>query len=136
MFRTLDIIMIGALIAGATWTFKVKYDSEVAREELARLERRLQIEREAIDILKADWSLLTSPDRLEKLVTRYQEELLLAPAQPEQVGSFSEIPVRMPALDAEYGRSAGTVDRTTTTGSVAVPSARPPAETEPAEAAQ
>ena len=128
MFRTLDIIMIGALIAGAAWTFKVKYDAEIAKQGLVKLEKRLQIEREAIDILKADWSLLTSPDRLENLATRYHDDLQIDPASPEQVGAFDEIPRRdaMPGGEAPQQKSAGaTPDTTTITGAIPVPSARP-----------
>lgn len=120
MFRTLDIIMIGALIAGAAWTFKVKYDSELAVERVARLERRLQLEREAIDILKADWSLLTSPGRLEKLAERYRDELHLEAVKPEQVGSLDEIPDRS-AIAGESKddfAAAAAPDRSTVTGSV------------------
>ena len=132
MFRTLDIIMIGALIAGAAWTFKVKYDSEVAKEELARLERRLRIEQEAIDILKADWSLLTSPERLENLTARYHDELRLEEARPDQVGTIGEIMMRPLPIDGEDGRTA-TLDRTTTTGSVPVPQNRPTVDAETAQ---
>jgi len=92
MFRTLDVIMIGALIAAASWTFKVKYDSEAAHERISKLEKRLEIEKEAIDILNADWSLLTSPDRLEKLVERYHDQLQLAPVDPEMIGTLNDIP--------------------------------------------
>ena len=75
MIRTLDIIMIGVLIAGAGYTFKVKHDAERAVERVESLETRIRLEREAIEILKADWSLLTSPDRLEALIKRHQQEL-------------------------------------------------------------
>ncbi|GIL01069.1 MAG: hypothetical protein BroJett030_09680 [Alphaproteobacteria bacterium] len=133
MLRTLDIAMIVALIAGATWTFKVKYDSEVALQELTRLERRLQIEREAIEILKADWSLLTSPDRLERLAARYRDDLRLEPARPEQVAGWGEVPARaaLPAGEAPQERSAEApaADAATVTGSVAPPPADPAAET-------
>jgi cell division protein FtsL len=133
VFRTLDIIMIGALIAGAAWTFKVKYDAVVAKEELVRLERRLQIEREAIDILKADWSLLTSPDRLEKLATRYHDDLQLDPALPEQIGTLDQIPDRAapaegeaaPDKSAAAAKPGNTPDVSVITGSVPVPAERP-----------
>ena len=92
MFRTLDVIMIAALIGAAAWTFKVKSDSEAAVERVARLEKRLQLEHEAIDILNADWSLLTSPDRLEKLVERYREDLSLEPVSPNMVGTLGDVP--------------------------------------------
>ncbi|MEC9342431.1 MAG: hypothetical protein VYD64_01170 [Pseudomonadota bacterium] len=121
MFRTLDVIMIAALIGAASWTFKVKSDSETAMARVARLEKRLQIEREAIDILNADWSLLTSPDRLEKLVERYREQLPLTPAEPAMIGTLDnvpmadEMPVETGEPDEEFADAAP--DRQTVTGS-------------------
>jgi hypothetical protein len=98
MIRTLDIIMIGVLIAGAGYTFKVKHDAEQAVARVESLETRIRLEREAIDILKADWSLLTSPDRLEALIKRHQEELGLEPLSPRQIVTIDKIPQRQPDL--------------------------------------
>ena len=123
MFRTLDVIMIAALIGAASWTFKVKYDSEAAVARVAKLEKRLEIEKEAIDILNADWSLLTSPDRLTKLVERYHDELPLEPTEPRMVGTLDDVPLaaEMPAEVQEEIREAtrdDAADRDTITGSV------------------
>jgi hypothetical protein len=98
MLRTLDIVMIGALIAGAGWTFKVKHDAEQAVARVETLETRIRLEREAIDILKADWSLLTSPDRLEALLERYKDELMLDHAQPRQIVAIDKIPEKQPEI--------------------------------------
>jgi hypothetical protein len=94
MLRSFDILMIVALIAGAAWTFKIKSDSEAALQRAAVLERQIELEREAIDLLRADWSLLTSPDRLQKLVDRYKAELDLEPVAATHIGKASEIPLR------------------------------------------
>ncbi|MCB1464340.1 MAG: hypothetical protein KDJ90_18420 [Nitratireductor sp.] len=123
MFRTLDVIMIAALIGAASWTFKVKYDSEAAMARVAKLEKRLQIEKEAIDILNADWSLLTSPERLKKLVERYREELPLEPTEPKMIGTLEDVPMiaEMPAEMPDDGRAASAdeaTDRETITGSI------------------
>ena len=123
MFRTLDVIMIAALIGAAAWTFKVKYDSEAAMARVAKLEKRLQIEKEAIDILNADWSLLTSPERLKKLVERYREELPLEPTEPKMIGTLEDVPMiaEMPAEMPDDGRAASAdeaTDRETITGSI------------------
>lgn len=100
MLRSFDILMIVALIAGAAWTFKIKSDSEAALQRTAVLQRQIELEREAIDLLRADWSLLTSPERLQKLVDRYRDELQLEPATAGHIGQAREIPLRG-APDAE-----------------------------------
>ncbi|MEZ5870673.1 MAG: hypothetical protein R3D32_02280 [Nitratireductor sp.] len=108
MFRTLDVVMIAALVAGAAWTFKVKHDSRIALERVAKLEHRLRLEQEAIDILNADWSLLTSPERLEKLAERYREQLDLVPTEPSAIGRIGEIPDRgtVPPVTGEPEKAA------------------------------
>lgn len=95
--RTIDIIMVAALLGSATWTFKVKNDSERAHARVAELERQIAREREAVVLLRADWALLTSPDRLEALVERHREELGLEMARPEQFVGIEEVPVRPPS---------------------------------------
>jgi len=92
IFRTIDIVMIGALMVGVTWTFKVKNESERALARVAELEARIEAEREAIDLLRADWSLLTSPDRLEKLVERHSEDLKLEQSDPANIVTFDSLP--------------------------------------------
>jgi hypothetical protein len=134
MLRTLDIVMIGALIAGAGWTFKVKHDAEQAVARVETLETRIRLEREAIEILKADWSLLTSPERLEALIERYKDELMLDHVQPRQIVSVDKIPEKqpeiLPPLDGliDGGDEAGgssradaQTDPAAVTGSVAKP---------------
>ncbi len=127
MVRTLDIVMIAMLIAGAGYTFKVKHDAEEAVARVESLETRIRLEREAIDILKADWSLLTSPDRLEALIARHREELGLEPLSPRQIVTLDKIPQKQPDLMpidgegmADDGREAQAIDADgTVTGSVA-----------------
>lgn len=120
MLRSIDFLMVGALIAGAAWTFKVKHDAQGEAAHLARLETRIRLEKEAIDILKADWSLLTSPDRLERLVARYKDQLGLEPLNPRQIVTLDDIPLRqeaLPPIDGETVDAPGP-DRKTMTGSV------------------
>lgn len=90
--------MIGLLLGGAAFTFKVKHDSEVALERVAKLEQKIRAEQDAIDILEADWSLLTDPKRLARLVERYNAQLQLQQTESTAIGTLSEIPVRPPEL--------------------------------------
>ncbi|MCB1385046.1 MAG: hypothetical protein KDJ80_03820 [Nitratireductor sp.] len=130
MLRTIDLVVIGLLIGGAAFTYKVKQDSETAIERVSKLERRIAAEKDAIDVLKADWSLLTDPRRIERLVERYRDQLDIAPLAPEAIGTVADIPPR-PAMpqslpdtsitDLIEGRA---VDRETT-GSVPVPMPSP-----------
>lgn len=123
MPRTLDVLLVCLLIAVAAYTFHVKGQSEAALERTAVLERKIALEREAIDLLRADWSLLTSPERLEKLQARYGDELNLEPVTADRIGRISDIPLKsqlLPQDDAETVRDAQAApDEETKTGSVA-----------------
>lgn len=114
MLRTIDIVMIGLLVGGAAFTFKVKADSEAAIARVAELERQIEAEREIIEVLKADWSLLTDPSRLAALAERYRAELGLEPLDPAAIVELNEIPMRPPvsvdSTDENETRKAGIAD--------------------------
>lgn len=123
MIRMFDLIMICALLAGAAWTFKVKNDSEAALARVAELERRVAAERESIDILRADWSLLTSPDRLERLTEQFKEDLKIEQMKAQQIVKIGDvpqtpIPLPVPAQidDQDFARNLFPDDQTVTGG--------------------
>ena len=112
MLRTVDIIMIGLLLGGAAFTFKIKHDSELAIARVAELEKQIQAERDAIDVLKADWSLLSDPKRLELLVEKYREDLGLEILDPVNIGTLGEVPEKIAIPDTLPGRDiAGIIEK-------------------------
>ncbi len=94
MFRTVDFILVGLVLVVATATYVVKYGSEIENNNIVRLEREIQTKREAIDILKANWSLLTNPARIQELAERHGEELQLDVLQSHQIITIDQIPLR------------------------------------------
>ena len=92
MSRSINIIMLALLIGVVSWTFKVKQDSQEALARVAELERQIAAEKTEIDLLKSDWSLLTSPERLQELVDRYGDELNLKPMEPGQIAREDDLP--------------------------------------------
>ncbi|GGD92394.1 hypothetical protein GCM10011390_08870 [Aureimonas endophytica] len=93
MLKTIDAILIAAMITGAAWTFKVKYEAEAIEAQVAALDRKAQLERETIALLDADWSLLNQPDRLQRLADAYKSDLGLEPIQPQQIVEAEELPL-------------------------------------------
>ncbi len=63
MLRTFDIILIGLMITAAAVTYKIKHDAENQMAQVNKLQRMITDEKDTIDLLKADWSLLTQPNR-------------------------------------------------------------------------
>ncbi len=98
MLRTFDIILIGLMIAAASITYKIKHDAEKQMNQVTKLERMISDERDTIDLLKADWSLLTQPNRLQKLVEAFQGQLDLQLVEANQIVSVNDLPQRKPVV--------------------------------------
>jgi hypothetical protein len=113
MFRTTDVILVGVMVAAAGLTFKVKYDAELKREEIRRLQAEIQTEADTIDVLKADFSVLTQPARLQKLVDAYNEELQLQTVEPDQVSSMDRIAQTLRAVSEIAAAQTADSDDTT-----------------------
>ena len=102
MFRTLDIILVVVMTGVAAVTYTLKHQAELKLEEVRRIEAEIKLERDTIDLLRADWALLTQPARLKKLIDIYQGELQLAPTESTQLVQPSELPMlkaKLPAYD-------------------------------------
>jgi hypothetical protein len=87
-------VTLAALVLTAAVSYgiyEIKYDVVELEQELARLNRNLIAEREAVKVLKAEWSYLNRPERLEKLAERHLE---LGPAQVRSLASLDEVPLR------------------------------------------
>ena len=67
MIRIMHVLAIAALIGSAGYAYSIKYESIVHAEELARLQAQVDREREAIAVLRAEWTLLNRPDRVQAL---------------------------------------------------------------------
>ncbi|WP_419910124.1 cell division protein FtsL [Hoeflea sp.] len=120
MLRTIDFIIIGVMAAAAVLTFHVKYRAEEQLAEIKRLEAQIRLEEDTIDLLRADWSLLVQPGRLQELVDAHQEELGLGITEPHQMVLPEELPARvrdLPEPDEEM--VVDVPDAETVTGSVA-----------------
>lgn len=99
MFRTSDIVLFALMVSAAAFTYKTKHDAEDRLSEVARLQREIGVEEETIDLLRADWSLLTQPSRLQKLAEIYQSELNLAPVEARQIAGLEDLPAKPLAIE-------------------------------------
>ena len=94
MMRTLDIILIAVMLVAATVTYKIKHDAEKQVVEIKKIQRQIAFEKDTINLLKADWSLMTQPNRLQRLSDIYQSQLKLQPVDVTQIGLFDDIPMK------------------------------------------
>jgi hypothetical protein len=100
MFRTLDVVMIAVMTAAATVTYSIKHQAENKLEEVRKLDSEIKLEEDTIDLLKADWALLTQPNRLNRLVKAFEADLKLVPTESTQLAQPNELPMRMDELPA------------------------------------
>ena len=92
MIRTTDIALFTLMIAAAAGTYKIKAEANQKQREIVRIEQQIAFEEDTIDLLEADWSMLTQPDRLQKLVEKHAGELALQPIEARQVISVKDVP--------------------------------------------
>jgi hypothetical protein len=100
MFRTLDVVMIAVMTAAATVTYSLKHQAENKLEEVRKLDAEIKLEEDTIDLLKADWALLTQPNRLNRLVKTFEGDLKLVPTESTQLAQPNELPMPMAELPA------------------------------------
>jgi hypothetical protein len=94
MFRTSDIVLIAVMVSAAAFTYKTKHEAEDQFAAVRKIEAQIRFEEDSIDLLKADWSLLTQPSRLQKLAEIYAAELELEPVEAHQIIGLDELPLR------------------------------------------
>jgi len=95
ILRILNFVVIGALIFAAAYVYRIKFDSTLQAERLARIRSEVRRERDAIAALRAEWGELENPTRIEALTKRY---LHLKPVAPTQFDKFNALPERPPQL--------------------------------------
>jgi hypothetical protein len=92
VFRTSDIVLIAVMVSAAAFTYKIKQDAEDRLSTVHKIEQQIRYEEDTIDLLKADWSLLTQPSRLQRLSEIYRAELALTPVEAHQIVGLDELP--------------------------------------------
>ena len=92
-FRILNLIVIGALILAAAYVYRIKFDSTVQAERLAKIRSEVRRARDTIAELRAEWTQLDNPARIEGLAKRY---LQLKPITPTQFDLLDKLPERPP----------------------------------------
>jgi hypothetical protein len=85
------LFWIGLTAAAGAVLFETSYEVQGLEEQLASLNHKIVVEQEAIQILKAEWSFLNDPTRLESLA---REHLALKPIDARQFVALDIVPMR------------------------------------------
>ncbi|PKQ03028.1 MAG: hypothetical protein CVT73_16580 [Alphaproteobacteria bacterium HGW-Alphaproteobacteria-12] len=97
MIRVINLLLVLAVIGLSVGLYDIKYRAERASREAQQLEGRIANEQDAIRVLRAEWSYLNQPERLQELATRYTA---LKPLAAAQIGTFEDVP--MPHMTDEF----------------------------------
>jgi hypothetical protein len=137
ILRFINLVVIGALVLAAAYVYRIKFESTVQAEHLAKLRSEVRKERDRIAALRAEWGTLDNPGRIEALAKRFTR---LKPVAPTQFDTLDRLPER-PADDAHVanddpiGGMIGNLEPPdATTGSLSAPAsdAAPPTADNPA----
>lgn len=91
--RIIHLFVICALVFAAAYVYRIKMESTVQTERVIKLRADIREERNQIAALRAEWSQLTSPSRLQGLAERH---LKLRPIDAVQFDQLRNLPPRPP----------------------------------------
>ena len=97
--RLLNILVIGALIVAASYVYKIKFDSTLQAERVAKVRGELRQERNAIAVLRAEWARLDTPGRIQGLADRHLSLRRMEPTQFDALDRLPERPAVAPDAD-------------------------------------
>lgn len=123
MLRFVNICLVLGLVALAYVIYEVKYEARALDEEIVGLRKDIETERDGVAVLRAEWSLLNRPERIERLAQKY---LKLAPARASQLVTLDTV------SESDFERARVKAADQTVVSAVAAEFV--PAKTAPAEA--
>ena len=91
MIDRTTMIWIGLIITAGFWLFHIKNQVQILETRLVLLQDNIAHENEAVHALRAEWSYLNDPQRIERLTRRH---LLYRPSTPKQMKSIKSLPLR------------------------------------------
>ena len=91
IWRLLHIVVFAALVLAAADVYKIKYESTLQAERVAKLRAEVRREQDAIALLRAEWSKLDRPDRIQELAQRH---LTLKQLETRQYDTLDRLPER------------------------------------------
>ena len=91
MIRIVHLVVVCAFVAAAIWVYKIKFDATVQAERVAVIRNEIKRERDSIASLRAQWSKLDSPARVQELASRH---LALTPLELTQYDTVEKLPER------------------------------------------
>ncbi len=126
MMRFINTALVAAVLVVASFVYGLERESRLADGRLAKIRGEIAEEREQIRRLRAEWSHLNTPARLEQLAVKHLQH---EPSSVSQVIKLGEVAARVPGLTPGGPDKAGDAIAEMLDGNVAavvgeVPAAR------------
>lgn len=97
IWRLMHAAAIAALIGSAAYVYGVKYRTIYASEQLVKTRHLIAKEKDAINLLRAEYAHLARPDRLQALA---DSKLGMQPLKLSQIATVDELPEAQPKVDS------------------------------------
>ncbi len=105
MIRRSMLLGFGLVCVVGAGLYQLKHEVMVLEKDLARVNRAILDDQESIHVLKAEWTYLNEPRRLEALSRQY---LKIAPLSAAQVVTIEDLPTRLdPVITDANNPTAG-----------------------------
>ena len=89
--RAINLLVVTMLVLSAAWVYKIKFEATVQIEKVSKMRAQIRRERDAVAILRAEWSQLDRPDRIQQLA---QKHLKSKPIEIAQFDALDKLPER------------------------------------------
>ena len=105
ILRLLHAAAIAALIGSASYAYGVKYRTIYAHEQMVKTRHLIAREKDAINLLRAEYAHLARPDRIQQLA---DAKLGMEPLSLSQIATVAALPEAQPKVDS-IGRTLETL---------------------------
>ena len=78
-------ISFALCIISAVWAYQMNYDTRAKKKQIVNINKKISYTLNRIELLKAEWAFLNSPDRLSKLVDENFKVLGLIPITKNKI---------------------------------------------------
>ncbi len=124
MVRFLNLLAVLALIGSAIYAYSIKYETIFHAERIVKLKHEIKAEQDQIATLRAEWSHLTRPERIQDLADKF---LTLQPTGLRQIVSADALPAKTAKTDGigDKLEALGLAEPTSTPGDATAAPATP-----------
>ena len=122
LVRLVNLLVVAVLVLAAVYVYDIKFEGAVRAAQVAKLREDIRREHDLIAALRAEWSQLDNPSRIQRIAVRY---LTLRQVDATQFDVFSHVPLRRPEGGASDTDPIASIIESTpselSTGSISVP---------------